>query len=466
MNVSVSTSAKHDTHLVFLPEESKSLPADFFGKKDETAIRYQGKNTVIYCGIGKSAALTGDIVRTAAAQGVRKASELKRTGASLIEPSVKGLGKHLAIALIEGAVLGSYTFTKYKSEKSAPVQSVEYVGKILSAGEAARAAAVCACVAYARDLVNENASEVTPERLAKEAKTIAVSSKSVKYTVLTEKELKNKGLGLLYAVGMGSPYPPRLVFLDYTGDPKSKKRTAIVGKGITFDSGGQNLKPTSGIETMRCDMSGAAAVLGVMKALTTLKARVNVIGVIAAAHNAIDSTSYFPGDTYTSYSGKTVEILSTDAEGRLALADAISYCIKHFSPAEIIDIATLTGAIITALGDTIAGLFSNNDRLAGKLFKSGEKTGERLWRMPVYEEHRESMKSDIADLRNISKLKKGHAGSITAAAFLESFAGTLPWAHLDIAGAAFNEGESRGDIPKFGTGFGVRLLVDYFLNDQ
>ena len=208
-------------------------------------------------------------------------------------------------------------------------------------------------------------------------------------------------------------------------------------------------------------MSGAAAVLGIMKTLSALKLKVNVIGVIAAAHNAIDGKSYFPGDIHKSYSGKTVEILNTDAEGRLALVDGISYCIKHYNPSEVIDLATLTGSIVTAIGDTIAGLFSNSDTMADKLFQSGEKTGERLWRMPMYDEHRESMKSDIADLRNISKMSGGHAGSITAAAFLESFVEGTSWAHIDIAGTAFNEGEIRGEVVKLGTGFGVRLIMDY-----
>jgi len=464
MNITVSTTPANDTHLVFLPEESTSKPPDFSGKIDETAIRYQGQNPRIYCGIGKSAAVTADIVRTAAALGIRKAAELKRDSVSLLEPRMKGLTKSWSLALVEGALLGSYTFTKYKSEKTTALRSLEFVGRSISAKEAADAATLCACVDYARDLTNENAGEVTPERLAKEAQAIARASKSVTCTVLGENEIRRKGLGLLHAGGMGSPFPPRLIFIRYTGDPKSKKRTAIVGKGITFDSGGQNLKPTSSIETMRCDMSGAAVVLGVMKALAALRPKVNVIGVVAAAHNAIGSTAYFPGDTYKSYAGKTVEIISTDAEGRLALADAISYCIRHFPPTEIIDLATLTGAIITALGDTIAGLFSNNDALAEKLFESGRKTNERLWRLPVCQEHREAIKSDIADLRNVSKLKKGHASSITAAAFLEAFAGNLPWAHLDIAGTAFNEGESRGEVTKFGTGFGVRLLMDYFSN--
>jgi leucyl aminopeptidase len=249
--------------------------------------------------------------------------------------------------------------------------------------------------------------------------------------------------------------------MEYIGNPRSKIKTAIVGKGITFDSGGQNLKPTGHIETMRLDMAGAATVLGVMKALTTSKAPFNVIGVIGAAHNAIGSKAYFPGDIYTSYTGKTVEILSTDAEGRLVLADAVAYCEKNYKPTEIIDFATLTGGILYALGELTAGLFSNDDSLAGQLFESGEVTGERLWRFPLYKEYCDSLKSDIADLRNLSKFKKGYASSITGAAFIKEFITSTPWAHIDIAGTAFNEGACRGEIPQFGTGFGVRLVAHY-----
>jgi leucyl aminopeptidase len=198
-----------------------------------------------------------------------------------------------------------------------------------------------------------------------------------------------------------------------------------------------------------------------MKALVSLKPTVNIIGAIPAAHNAIGSNAYFPGDIYTSYSGKTVEITNTDAEGRLVLADAFSYVQKHYRPTEIIDFATLTGSILIALGDTVAGLFSNNAALADRLLAAGEKTGERLWRLPVYEEHSEVMKSELADLRNTANLKKGHAGSITGAAFLQEFAGKTPWAHIDIAGTAFNEREARGEVPKYGTGFGVRLMWKY-----
>ncbi len=341
------------------------------------------------------------------------------------------------------------------------VNSVELISDTITNKKIRNTAVICQSTCYARDLVNENASQIIPERLAREARTIANRSGSMTCTVIADKEIRQKGLGLLHAVGQGSPYPPRLIIMNYKGNTQSGKKTAVVGKGITFDSGGQNLKPSKHIETMRCDMSGAAAVLGIMKALSILKPKVNVLGVIAAAHNAIDGKSYFPGDIQRSYAGKTVEILNTDAEGRLALADGLSYCIKHFKPTEIIDLATLTGSIVSALGETLAGIFSNNDAMAEKLFQSGERTGERLWRMPLYDEHRESMKSDIADLRNISKMPAGHGGSITAAAFLEFFVEDLPWAHLDIAGTAFNEGEARGEVVKMGTGFGVRLLMDY-----
>ena len=239
--------------------------------------------------------------------------------------------------------------------------------------------------------------------------------------------------------------------------------TAIIGKGITFDSGGQNLKPTGSIETMRTDMAGTAAVLGTMKALSVYKPKINVVGMCCLAHNAIGKNAFFPGDIYTSYSGKTVEINSTDAEGRLVLADTISYCKDIYNPARIIDLATLTGGILVALGTTIAGIFSNNKDLSDFLFAAGERTNERLWPFPMYEEFTEAMKSDIADIRNTSRKKKGWASSITGGAFIKEFAGDTPWVHVDIAGTAFNEDGPSGEIPSGATGFGVRLLTEYLI---
>jgi leucyl aminopeptidase len=462
MKVKVASKPKIDTRILFvLKGDRRAAVKDFEGDKGNVTVRYRGKRTLIYCGLGDSKNCGPQAVRAAAANGVKKAGELKRKAVSVIDPALDCCDAGCAKACLEGAVLGAYSFSKFKSDKHGGVSSVELVTRELSPEDGRDIATVCECACYCRDLVNDNASVTSPEYLAEEAREIA-ASKAVSFEVLDEKAIRKKGLGLLCAVGQGSPYPPRLVVMEYRGDPNSKRKTAVVGKGITFDSGGQNTKPSGHIEAMRSDMAGAASVLGVMKALVALRPKVNVIGAIPAAHNAVGSRSYFPGDVYTSYSGKTVEITNTDAEGRLVLADCFAYLQKHYNPAEIIDLATLTGAIQIALGETVAGLVANSDELAARLFEAGEKTGERLWRLPLYEEHSESMKSDLADLRNTSKMKRGFAGSITGAAFLKEFVGRgIRWAHLDIAGTAYNESEARGEVPKYGTGYGVRLLWEY-----
>jgi leucyl aminopeptidase len=465
MKLKIVTASKLDTIITFASNEQADIIKDFSGDKGETAVRYEDKATLIYCGLGKEIAITADTLRFAAATAVQKAIGLKREKIAMLEPVLESDIPTSAQALIEGALLGVYSFSRFKSEKPFVPERCEFVSESITQRSADAIAVLCESVAFSRDLVNDNAEAVTPARLAHEACTIALDGK-IECTVLGEKEIDKQGLGLLKAVGQGAPYPPRLIVLEYTGSPRSKQTTCVVGKGITFDSGGQNLKPTGSIETMRCDMAGAAAVLGLFKALTRLKPKVNVLGVVPAAYNAVDGLAYFPGDIYRSLSGKTVEITSTDAEGRLILADAITYVQKHYHPTEIIDLATLTGAILTALGGTIAGLFSNNDELAKNLFDAGERSGESLWRLPIREEHSESIKGDLADLRNTSKLKKGYAGSITGAAFIKEFVGDMPWAHLDIAGTAFNEADARGEVPKFGTGFGVRLLWEYLERKQ
>jgi Leucyl aminopeptidase len=461
MKLKISKTAHLSTRLLFRTKNAGPSMADFEGEKNDVSVRYEGNNALVYCGIGDETAVTGNSVRTVAAKGVQKVLELKRTEVSIDLTGLSALFPWRAA--LEGVILGAYKFSKYKSDKPASLAAVELVGESPSASEAQQVAVLCESVNFARDLVNENASVVFPEAFAKESRKLAKKS-HLKCTVLTEKDIDKKGLGLLKAVGQGSPYPPRLVMIEYRGSPRSKDITALVGKGITFDSGGQNLKPTGSIETMRCDMAGAAAVLGVMRALAVYKPRINVVGVCSLAHNAIGRDAYFPGDVYTAYNKKTVEINSTDAEGRLVLADAISYCNDVYRPGRIIDLATLTGGIITALGSTVAGLFSNDTRLTELLFAAGERVSERLWAFPLYEEFIESMKSDRADLRNTSKKKKGWASSITGAAFIREFAGDTPWAHIDIAGTAFNEESADGEIPQNATGFGVRLLVDFLMH--
>lgn len=456
MHVTISQRPTCPTCLMLLTREEASKLrriADFSGNAGETTVRY-GKGTAdIYCGLGETKECTPAAVRTAAANGIRKAMELKREAVSFIVPAEWQAG-------IEGAMLGAYRFVKYKSEKPVRFEKLECVGTRLTLPQVRTVETICSAVSYARDLVNENASVLTPQKLALEARAMARTG-NLRVTVLDEKQIARQGLHLLGAVGQGSCTPPRLIFIEYAGNRSSREKTAIVGKGITFDSGGQNLKPTGHIETMRLDMAGAAAVLGTMRAIAALRPEVNVVGCIAAAHNAIGSRAFFPGDIYPSFAGKTVEICSTDAEGRLVLADAMAYCRKVFRPTRIVDLATLTGGMLFSLGEFVAGLFSNNDRLAGQIFSSGERTGERLWRFPLYKEYGESMKSDFADLRNLSKFKKGYAGSITGAAFIQEFVEGLPWVHLDIAGTAWNENGARGEVPQYATGFGVRLLMDF-----
>jgi leucyl aminopeptidase len=464
MKFKTAKTAHMPTHLIFRVKGEEPALVDFTGERGELAVRYEGKAALIYCGLGDGGSVTAAIVRNAAALGVRKALKLKRGEVSIVATARTGNGRFWKPAM-EGAVLGAYCFQKYKTEKGTPLSSVELVSETASPAQAQQTLDVCECVNHARDLVNDNAHVVYPEAFAREARAVAKKGR-MKCLVLDDKAIDKKGLGLLKAVGQGSPYGPRLIILEYRGDPKSRDLTALVGKGITFDSGGQNLKPTGSIETMRSDMAGAAAVLGVLRAASKLRLKRNIIGVCSLAHNAIGKNAYFPGDVYRSYCGKTVEINNTDAEGRLVLADAISYCIDLFKPARVIDLATLTGGIITALGSTVAGLFSNDRDLSGGLFEAGEEVNERLWAFPLYEEYSDAMKSDIADLRNSSKKKKGWASSITGAAFLKEFVGETPWAHIDIAGTAFNEDGENGEIVQGATGFGVRLLVEYLSDSE
>jgi len=457
MKLKTAKTPHFQTTLVLLTKGNALHVADFDAAAGTVAIRYEAGKPVVYCGLGEAGAVTPAIVRGAAAAGIRAALGLKRSEVSLLVPGDLPTTWEPAL---EGAVLGAYRFDRYKKEKSTALTALELVGNDISSRNAERVFTICECVCYARDLVNENAHVTSPEFLASQARAIAKSG-CMAVEILSEKEIEKKGLGLLGAVGQGSKYPPRLAIVEYRGNPGSKDVTAVVGKGITFDSGGQNLKSTGHIETMRCDMAGSAAVLALMKALAALSPKINVTGVCALAHNAIGSNAYFPGDVYVAHNGATVEIVSTDAEGRLVLADAISYCKETRKPTRIIDLATLTGGILTCLGTSVAGLFSNDDGLAARLFDAGEESGERLWRFPLYAEYVESIKSDIADLRNVSSLKKGYASSITGAAFIGNFAGKTPWAHLDIAGTAFNEDSARGEVPQFATGFGVRLLLKF-----
>ena len=358
-----------------------------------------------------------------------------------------------------GILLRAYAFTKYKTKKddNAKPDTVAKI-TILTADPAgakkqfASRQSVFDGVALARDLVNEPANILGTLEFAEKAQ--ALAALGVKITTLGEKEMKKLGMGALLGVAQGSVRPPRMVIMEWNGGKPKSKPIAFVGKGVVFDSGGISIKPAAGMEDMKGDMGGAAAVTGLMHTLASRKAKANVVGIIGLVENMIDANAQRPGDIVTSMSGQTIEVLNTDAEGRLVLADALHYCRTKFDPEFMINLATLTGAIIVALGHHHAGLFSNDDGLSARLTKAGQSTGERLWRMPMGPEYDKLIDTPNADMKNIGGR---NGGSITAAQFLQRFVGETKWAHLDIAGTAMGSPSSETNSG-WASGFGVRLL--------
>lgn len=422
---------------------------------------------VIVVGLGKADKLDRLAARAA---GSALVARLLRSGvkaAAISVDAVKGAkidGIELATEIAYGAKLRSYNFDKYYKRKKSDHRSTLTTLTIMNddPDETRKAYAplnkVSDGVALARNLVSEPANVIYPESLAAEAMKLEKQGVTVK--VLGEREMSDLGMGALLAVGQGSARESQLIVMEWDGDPDSKaKPIAFVGKGVCFDTGGISLKGGAGMADMKFDMGGAGAVIGLMKALSGRKAKANVVGVVGAVENMPSGDAYRPGDVLTSMSGQTIEILNTDAEGRLVLADAIHYTETNFKPQFVINLATLTGAIMSALGKNIAGLFSNNDELADRIFKAGQAENERVWRMPMGPEFDAQINSKIADMRNTGTVP--FAGSSTAAQFIQRFvkggASGTPWAHLDIAGVAWSN-TSRMATPEGATGFGVQLL--------
>ncbi|HEX3673950.1 MAG TPA: leucyl aminopeptidase [Rhizomicrobium sp.] len=368
----------------------------------------------------------------------------------------------LAVHLAMGARLRSYTFNTYRTkgrEEYEPSVTNVTIGTA-DAGSARRAwasqDAVAGGVLFARDLINEPPNVLSPVEFARRVKA-NLGKLGVKVEVLGEAQMRKLGMGALLGVGQGSENESQLVVMQWNGArAKSDAPVAFVGKGVCFDSGGLSLKTGAGMIGMKGDMGGAAAVTGAMQALAARKARVNAVGVIALVENMPDGKAQRPDDVVTSMSGQTIEVLNTDAEGRLVLADALTYTQRTFKPKFVIDLATLTGAIMVALGLENAGLFSNDDTLANRISESGRKVGEPLWRLPLGEAYDKMIRSKIADMKNISGGTYG--GSIVAAQFLQRFIDKTPWAHLDIAGVAWQDGEQKVHAPSWGVGWGVRTL--------
>jgi leucyl aminopeptidase len=444
------------TRLTFYRTQDNA--ADFNAEVDEVNVRTEGDILTICCGCGETA--TAAIVSKTVAYGIQRAEYLNWPTLSIIIPD--WFDKSLTIACVEGIVLGSYKFDQYKTKKYHHLSTIEIITDKITDNELKESLIVCQCTNYARDLVNRNAKDKHPDIFANYIKN-ELTTIGLDVKILPD-ELMSR-FGLIQAVAEGSPYPARIVTIQYTGNKSSTSSIALVGKGIIFDTGGVALKEFESIRTMRKDVAGAAAVIGVMKAIALLKLPVNIVGVLPLTYNSIDGRSYLPGDVYTSYSGKTVEIDNTDAEGRLILADAVSYCVEKFKPTVLVDLATLTKTILNIFGKSAAGLFANNNQLANDLYRAGKVANERVWRLPLYPEYNKSVESDIADLKN--SFEQQQAKSAMGASFIKQFVGNIPWAHVDMSNVAFNEDmceeidHSHGDLPHNATGYGVRLLYQF-----
>jgi len=443
---------------------------DFKGKLNDSLLFYPGGDfpakRVLVVGLGKQSEFDVDRARQAAATAARRARAI---GVAELATIVHGAGaaglevEAAAQALAEGTLLSLYRFTKHQTaaESEQPPVDLETIRVIVFSQElldpverGVRAGeTIAGAVTLTRDWVNEPANFATPTLLAEEAQRVATLS-GLSFQALGPVQMRQLGMGALLGVAQGSGEEPRFVVLEHNPDDSVEAPVVLVGKGITFDSGGISLKQRDNMEKMKGDMAGAATVLGAIQAIAELGVPRRVVALMPATENLPSGTAYKPGDVVTAITGQTVEVINTDAEGRLVLADALGYA-QRYKPQAIIDLATLTGACVVALGTVGAGLFSNDDALAARLEGASQATAEKVWRLPLWKEYGEQIKSEVADMKNTGGRP---AGAITAATLLSRFVGESPWAHLDIAGVSGAEKDSPYQ-PKGATGFGVRLLV-------
>ena len=429
--------------------------------------RQVGAGIVAIAGLGKRQDFNVDKIRGVAGEFCRTLRKLNchKIATILHGAGIGGIELEASVeAIAEGALLGLYNFTKYKKPEYEDIEEMlivvrekekvpileQAVGKGKLLAEATN---------LARDMVNEPANYMTPSQMAEAAKEIA-SKYDLEFKVFDREDMEAMGMGALLGVAKGSNQPPKLITLSYKGDERSEKAIGFLGKGITFDSGGISIKPSEGMGEMKEDMAGAAAVMTALGAIAQLKPKVNVTAIIPATENLPSGTALKPGDVLKALNGKTIEVISTDAEGRLILADALSYA-QRLGLSPLIDLATLTGSCRVALGTLYSGLFGNNQDLVNKVLRAAERTGERMWQMPMPEEYKEQNKSEIANVKNTGNR---YGGAITAAFFLNEFVDDTPWVHLDIAGTASSNKES-GYIVKGATGVGVRTLVELALSE-
>ena len=443
------------------------------GKKGENTLIHTfgkiGPSRVLVAGLGSQEDFTQERVREVMASSSRY---LRKLGMERIATIAHGSGiagldvGASAQAIAEGSTLGLYRFKNYLTKNEDGSKELDEIliverdsgelGELEKGVQRGRLMAEAAILA--RDMVNEPANVLTPTRMAEIATQVA-DEEGLSIKVLDRKHMEELGMGAFLGVAKGSDQPPKLIVLEYRGDPDNSSRVlGLVGKGITFDTGGISIKPAGGMEDMKGDMAGGASVIGAMKAIGQLKPKVNVTGIIAATENMPGGSAQRPGDVVRSMSGKTIEVINTDAEGRLVLADALYYA-RQIGVTNIVDVATLTGAMVVALGHACSGVMGNDQELMDRIMKVGQSTGERIWQLPMYEEYKEQLKSNVADVKNIGGRP---AGSITAAQFLAEFTEDTSWAHLDIAGTYLSSRE-KGYLVKGGTGVPTRTLISLAL---
>lgn len=446
---------------------------EFEGKANELALVHtQGKvpaKRILLVGLGKEKDVTVDQLRQAMGHVAKRVRQTKATFFTVAVPSVTPQGStavEVAQAMAEGAILGSYQFTAYRSEGASgkDVKGMSFLAaqtsEIKSIAEGIRrGVATAEAAVLVRDLCNHPSNVMTPSRIATEAKAIA-KEEALTLKILERKDIEKLGMGALLGVAQGSHEPPKFIILEYKGSKKKDERPVVlVGKTITFDTGGISLKPAENMEHMKADMTGGAEVLASIRAAARLKLPLHLISILPVAENMPGGRAMKPGDVVTTLSGKTVEVQNTDAEGRLILADALAFATRY-KPAALIDIATLTGACVVALGQFAIGMFGTDAGVKESVRKAGLRAGERVWEMPLWDEYFEQLRSDVADMRNIGG--RG-GGMITAALFLSKFVGDCPWVHLDIASTDWSERE-RAYIPKGPSGIGTRLLIQYLID--
>ncbi len=446
---------------VELPDELRDLPGASdvrAGFRKSTMLRPADGSRVLVVGLGEQRELDAERLRVAAAIAAKAAGSYEARSIAWRVPESQRVGPAEAGgALTEGTILADYRFDRYRTDQDDSSPRLERV--VLAevsddAGPEVEAARIASEAANrARELQSLPANELRPDSLAERAREIADGHDAVSVEVFDREQMIERGMGGLVAVSAGSETPPRLIALRYEGG--GGERLGLVGKGVTFDSGGISIKPAAGMQEMKMDMSGAAAVLEAFAAITELGLPLDLVAVIPTTENMPSGSATRPGDVVTQLNGKTVEVNNTDAEGRLILADALTYCVRDMGAERVVDLATLTGAVLIALGSTYAALISNDDEWAAKVAHAGDAAGELAWRLPLHPEYKELTKGKIADLTNAAAKRK--AGTIYAGSFLEEFVDGKPWAHLDIAGTSWDVG--RDYVGSGPTGFGVRLLV-------